>query len=272
MNFDSVEKLNREMKIRHFSQKTMKSYSFHVNKFLDFIDKPIDEISKNDIKRYLETVKDPLTARIAIAALKFFFLKVTRRNIFHGIEYPKRPFRLPTILTRDEILRMINNTTNPKHKLVIEFIYATGARVSEAVKMKINDILFEEGIVIIREGKGRKDRQVMLSEKLKTEIKEFLKFQNPEGEYIFFNSLFPSKHISIKTAQIIVEKAAKMAGIKKDVSCHTLRHSFATHLLENGTDIRVIQRLLGHKKLETTTIYTKVSTQMLKNVKSPLDI
>lgn len=266
MKYDPVEKLNREMKIRHFSRKTIKSYTSYITKFLNFVNKPIDEISKDDVKKYLETIKDPLTTRVAIASLKFFFSKVVRRNILSGIEYPKRPFRIPIILSRNEIKKMIEVTKNPKHKLILKILYGCGLRVSELVKIKINNIDLEEGLITIREGKGRKDRYVMIPKKVSDEIKDYIKAI--EGDYLFPGV---NGHLTIKSIQKIVQSSAKKARISKKVTPHTLRHSFATHLLENGTDIRIIQKLLGHKRLETTQIYTQISTQQLKKVRSPLD-
>jgi len=270
MKSDPVEKLYTEMKIRKFSPKTMKSYAFHVNKFLNFINKPIDEITKNDIKKYLEGIKGPSSERIAIAALKFFFKNVTKRKLFYGIEYPKRNFKIPTILTRGEIKRMIEVTKNKKHKLLLKLAYGSGLRVSELVKVKINDLDLNEGLILVRSGKGRKDRYSIIPESLKKDLIFYLDLRKDSNPYLF-SGMGNIGHISVRSIQKIVDKATKFAKLTKKVHAHTLRHSFATHLLESGTDLRTIQKLLGHKKLETTQIYTRISTQQLKKVKSPLD-
>ena len=269
MKSDPVENLYREMRIRKFSLKTMKSYSFHVKKFLESTKKPLDEITKDDIKRYLEKINNPSNSRIAIASLKFFFNKITKRKLFFGIEYPKRKFKIPTILTKEEIKRMIENTKNEKHKLLIKFAYGTGLRVSELVNVKINDLNLDEGLVLIKSGKGDRDRYSIIPQTLVLDLKNYLTTREDSNQYLFPG--FDNKNLSIRTIQKIVDKSAKLANIQKNVHVHTLRHSFATHLLESGTDIRIIQKLLGHKKLETTQIYTQVSTQQIKNVKSPLD-
>ncbi len=165
---------------------------------------------------------------------------------------------------------MISVVKNKKHRLLIEFLYSSGLRVSEAVSIKINNLDLNEKIGRVIAGKGKKDRLIILSDSLVEHIKNYLKYRKQESEYLF-NGLFEGEHLSVRMAQRIVSEAAKKAGIKKKVFCHALRSSFATHLLESGTDIRVIQTLLGHVSISTTERYTKVSTEMLKKVKSPLD-
>jgi len=267
------EKFKLEMDARGFSPKTKKTYLWYNSNFLKFTEKQPEEVDETDVKKYisylLEKGHTKTTANFAISALKFFYEEILAKKL--NIKRPKKEQKLPTILTKEEIKRMIESTENLKHKLLIEFIYATGARVSEAVKIKINDVLFEEGIIIIRGGKGAKDRQVMLPEKLKNKITEFLGIKNHEDLYLFSSQANPQKHISIKTAQLIIKHAAQKAGIKKRVSCHTLRHSFATHLLESGVDIRIIQKLLGHQRITATQIYTQISNQTIKNIRSPIE-
>ena len=151
---------------------------------------------------------------------------------------------------------MLEVTKNLKHKLLMEIMYASGLRVSEIIKIKINDIDFEEGIIRVNLGKGKKDRQTILSKRAIEDLKNYLQKRNDDNPYVFPGAQNKS-HLSVRSVQKIVLRAAKLAGIKKDISCHNLRHSFATHLLEleKGVDIRYIQRLLGHKRLETTQIY-----------------
>ena len=267
---DVFEKLKLEMDARGYSTKTKKGYLSYNKDFLMFIKKLPEEINEVDVKKYIAHLLSKgytkITANFAISALKFFYGEVLGKKL--DIKRPKKEQKLPIILTKEEIRRMIKVTKNKKHKLLIEFIYATGTRVSEAVKIKINDILFDEGIIIIRSGRYR---QVMLSPKLKIDIKQFLESRNIDSKWLFHSSLNPEKHISIKTAQVIIKNAAKEAKIKKKVTSHTLRHSFATHLLESGIDIRIIQKLLGHKRITTTQIYTQISNQTIKNIKSPIE-
>jgi len=210
------------------------------------------------------------TLNLAINALKFYYTQVLKRKFFFDIKHPKKEKRLPIVLTKDEIKRMLEVTTNLKHKLLMEIMYASGLRVSEIIKLKIKDIDLEEGIIRVNLGKGKKDRQTILSKRAIEDLKIYFQKRNDENPYVFPGAQNKG-HLSTRSVQKIVLQAAKLAKIKKDISCHSLRHSFATHLLEKGVDIRYIQKLLGHKRLETTQIYTKVSTQKLKEIGSPLD-
>jgi len=152
--------------------------------------------------------------------------------------------------------------------MLVELLYGCGLRVSEAIGLKREQINFDEGLLTVREGKGKKDRHVTLPVSIRPKLKAYLDSRFDESPYVFNTR---SDHLHVKSAQIIVEEASKKAGIEKNVTPHTLRHSYATHLLEAGTDIRIIQRLLGHSDIKTTQIYTQISTQLIKNVRSPLD-
>lgn len=271
---DPMYNLERELKIRGFSYKTIKAYLHYNIKFLNFARKSPKEISNEDIKRYLEYLADKdvsnATLNLAINALKFYYTQVLKRRFFFDIKHPKKEKRLPVVLTKDEIRKMLEATKNLKHKLLMEIMYASGLRVSEVIKLKIPDIDLEEEIIRVNLAKGRKDRQTILSKRAIEDLKKLLETKEDDNQYLFTGAQNES-HLSTRSAQKIVLQAAKLAGIKKDVSCHSLRHSFATHLLEKGVDIRYIQKLLGHKRLETTQIYTQVSTQKLKEIGSPLD-
>ena len=177
--------------------------------------------------------------------------------------------KLPTVLTKDEVRNLLSMTKNFKHKLLMEMMYSSGLRVSECVSLKIDDLELDEKMGTVRSGKGRKDRLIILSDALIKDVKEYLSKRKDNNPF-----LFPVKdrHISVRMAQDTVKENAKKAGIKKKVFCHALRSSFATHLLESGTDIRIIQELLGHSNLQTTQRYTKVSTEQLKKIRSPLDL
>ena len=187
---------------------------------------------------------------------------------FNSVEAHKPEKKLPTVLTKEEIRKLLNTIENPKHKLLVEFMYSSGLRVSECVSLKIDDLDFNEKIGKIKHGKGNKERYIILSDNLIQHLSDYIGKKKDKSPYIFS---IKDRHITIRQAQKVVKESAKKAGIKKRVFCHALRSSFATHLLEAGTDIRVIQELLGHSDLSTTQIYTKVSTQQLKRVKSPLD-
>ena len=268
-----LDKLETELKIRGFSKRTVDSYIFHNNKFLDFIKKKPNLVSEDDAKMYIahlmsEKKYSPSSVNLALSSLKFFYNEILQNRAFNSVKAPKSEKKLPTVLTKEEIKKILNAVENPKHQLLIELMYSSGLRVSECVTLKIDDLDLNEKMGKIRHGKGNKERYFILSDNLLQHLNDFLKKKKDNSQYIFSVKERP---ITTRQAQYIVKDAAKNAGIKKRVFCHALRSSFATHLLEAGTDIRVIQELLGHSNLSTTQIYTKVSTQQLKKVKSPLD-
>ena len=262
-----IQKLELELKSRGFSRKTVESYIFHVSSFLNHRG---TKSSKEDIQRYFVGLSERLDARtvnLRISAVKFFYRQVLGNDL--DIEYMKRPKRIPEVLTKEEIVAILRNVYNAKHRLLLEMIYGCGLRVSEAIKLKKDDIRFEEGILFIREGKGKKDRMVSVPSNTSERVKHYISLRNDDNPYVF-DSL-RGGHLTTMSIQKIVKNAAKKAGIKKCVHPHTLRHSYATHLLEDGTDLRIIQRLLGHSDLRTTEIYTHISSALIKSVKSPLD-
>ncbi len=261
-----LEKLRMEMEIRNFSRKTIKSYLYFVEKYLK---SGMERwASEETVKEYIQKnlkYQDPSTASSSISAIKFFFEKVLKKEI--DIPYPKRNRKLPVVLTQNEIKKMISSVSNPKHALILKLLYGCGLRVSEVVNIGKRDFDFGQGLLHIRFSKGRKDRFVKIPESVMNELNAYS--QLVDGD-VFFSSARGGR-LSTAAIQKIVKSAAKNAGVKKDVSPHTLRHSFATHLLEQGIDLRVIQKLLGHSDIKTTQIYTQVSTQLIRNVKSPLD-
>jgi len=268
-----LEKLENELKLRGFSDKTISAYMFQNRKFLEFSGKKPEEIGQDDIKKFLGNLisdkkQRPASVGLTLSALKFFYLEVLKRPVFEGIKAPKTEKKIPTVLAREEIKRMIEAVENPKHRLLIQLMYSSGLRVSECVTLKMDDLDLEERMGTIRSGKGRKDRHIILSEKLVEQLKDYLSKKKVDSPYIFS---VKDRHITTRQAQKVVSQAAVKAGIKKRVFCHALRSSFATHLLESGTDIRVIQELLGHSNLNTTQRYTMISREQLKKVKSPLD-
>ncbi len=270
---DSIlKKLEIELKLRGFTPLTIKAYLNHNESFLKFIKKKPEDINTDDIKSYmaflLENNKKPATVSLVLSSLKFFYKEILEKDLFTKIKAPKSEKKLPTVLTKEEMKRLIDACTNLKHKLLIKLLYSSGLRVSEAVSMRINDFELSEKMGTVRSGKGKKDRVIILSNDLVESIKKYLEKCKNDSEYLFpgFNG-----HISIRMAQKIVNENAKKADIKKRVFCHALRSSFATHLLEDGVDIRIIQELLGHSSISTTQKYVKVSTAQLQKVISPLD-
>lgn len=268
-----IKSLEAELRLRGYSENTIKCYLFFTNQFFSYIKKDPIKVEEKDIKDYLGyliTSKKlkPSSVSLCLSTLKFLFKEVLKKDPFENIRTPKPEKKLPTVLTKEEIKRLIQNVTNPKHRLLIEFMYSSGLRVSECVNLKIEDIDLNEGVGIVRSGKGKKDRTIILSKRLIEELKNYLANRNDNNPYIFN---IKDTHISVRQAQKVVTEAAKKAGIKKRVFCHALRSSFATHLLDAGVDIRIIQELLGHSNLATTQRYTKVSKELLKKIKSPLD-
>ena len=266
-----LEKLETELKIRGYSPLTVKSYLTHNKKFLGFCGKTENKINEDDIKKYLaflmsERRLKPASVNLVLSSLKFYFETLLKKQIFVDVKAPKPERKLPVVLNKEEIRKMIKATKNRKHKLLIKMMYASGMRVSEAVSVRINDLDLDERMGRVVSGKGKKDRNIILSNKLVKDIRKFV--ENNDEWYLFPSS---NGHLSVRMAQKIVKDAAIKAGVKKRVFCHALRSSFATHLLEDGTDIRIIQELLGHADLSTTQRYTKVSREQLKKVRSPLD-
>lgn len=269
-----LKKLEIELKIAKNSIYTLKNYMRFNSQLLDYIKKSPDEINEDDIKFYIsENLADKAAISIImfLAALKYAYTGILKIDPTATIKRPRREKKLPTVLTKDEIFKLLESLNNKKSKLMISLIYASGMRVSEVTGLKIKDLDFDDKIGYIRQGKGKKDRIFNIPNFLFAKIKSFANKQKEYGAIYVFGGR-GAKEMSSRNVQKIVNNAAKKAGIKKSVHTHTLRHSFATHLLENEIDIRKIQELLGHADLSTTQIYTHVSTEQLKKIKSPLDV
>lgn len=260
------EKLRKELEIRNFSRQTVKAYINSVDRFMNFSKNK--GLNEDSIKSYIQINlknKNPSSVRRDLFAIKFFFDSVLKQKI--NLPNPKKNKPLPEILTIQEIKKLIEVTNNPKHRLIIKMLYGTGLRVSEIVSLKKEDLNFEENLIKINLAKGKKDRFVKIPTSIENELKSYCNLNN-------LNILFPSNRggkLTKNTIQKIVQNSAKKSGIKKRVYPHLLRHSFATHLFEQGTDLRLIQKLLGHSDIKTTQIYTQISQASIKKVKSPLD-
>lgn len=248
-----LEKVENACLLRGYSPRTRKSYRFWMARFLR---------SGNEYQPFLLDLirqgKAPETVRLASAAIRFYF-QVNNKKITKG-PLPKRRQNLPHVLTKQEIRAMIHRTSNPKHRLILALLYGAGLRLNELRNLKIEHL--QPNNVLIKQGKGNKDRLTLLPKEAKPLIRQLgitkgYLLRGRNGKY------------SAKSIQAVVQQAAKRAGIQKHIHPHCLRHSFATHLLEQGTDTRIIQKLLGHKRLETTQRYTRVTTST--TIKSPLD-
>jgi integrase/recombinase XerD len=269
-----LRKLEVELKISKNSEYTLKNYVTANEKFLSSIKKPLEEINEDDVKEFIVdnlSENSASTIIVFLSALKFSFKAILKKDITMGIRRPKKERRIPAVLTKEEIKSLLNNLPNKKSYLMISMIYACGMRVSELTGLKTKDLIFQERIGHIRQAKGKKDRIFNIPEFLTEDLLRLKEEQENEGfEYLFANPT-TGKKMTTRNIQKIVSKAVQRAGIQKDVHPHTLRHSFATHLLENNVDIRKIQELLGHADLSTTQIYTHISQEELKKIQSPLD-
>jgi len=262
--------IETEIKLRGFSPKTVIMYKLYNRQFFDYIEKDSDDIEETDIKLFLaDKLGDGLSAKtvaLAKAAILFLFNEILKNKF--EIKTPKFKKKTPIVLTKIEIEKLFSAIRNRQHYLIIKLYYSSGLRLSEATNLRKKDLDFEENVVWVRDGKGGKDRMSILSKKHSEELIEFTKFKEP-NDFVFTNK--KGDPINQRSVQLAMQRAKKRADIEKDVHIHSLRHSFATHLLEEGVDIRKIQELLGHADLSTTQIYTSVSNKELKKIKSPLD-
>ncbi len=264
-----LNKLKAELKIRGFSPLTIRNYSFFVEKFLGKTAKKSDELNQDDAKIFLGEMfdtKSKNTIMLAAASLKFFYTEILKKE-FSQVKMPKKDNRLPEVLNKEEVKRLINSADNVKSRLIISLLYSSGLRVSELVNLKVEDLNLVEKTGWVRKGKGNKDRLIIVSENLCEELREYLARRGNEGIYIFSKE----KPLTTRNIQKIIKGTKERAGLNKKVTPHTLRHSFATHLLEAGVDIRMIQMLLGHSSISTTQIYAHVSSTELKKIKNPID-
>jgi len=263
-----LSKITIELKLRASSPRTIESYHFFLKPFLESIDDP-QKISVDQVKVFLADLIDKYSNKsrsLAVSSLRFFFKRVVDRpDIFVKLEVPKKEKKLPVVLSVQEVKALIDASSNQKSKLLIRFLYSSGLRVSELVNLKPQDLDFNQSMGWVRKGKGSKDRIFKIAETLTKQLQRYLS-KHP-GKFVFSEN----EPMSTRNVQMIIKTTAKKANINKRVTPHTLRHSFATHLLENGENLLVIQQLLGHENLETTRIYTHISQDQLKNVKSPLD-
>lgn len=268
-----LKKLGTELKIRGFSEETVKAYTRHNAGFAQFINKAPDSVSEDDLKAYLAfLISDKKLSSSSVAlvrsALLFSYNQVLNRG-FSSIKTPKIQRNPPAVLNKEEVKSLIDACLNDKSRLLVLLLYSSGLRVSECLKLRVEDLDFKGKACVVKQGKGKKDRVTVLSETFAEQLKAYLNKEKIEEGAIFMNR--GGEIFSVRNAQKIVSSAAKRAGIKKEVTPHKLRHSFATHLLDAGVSIRVIQELLGHSNLQTTQIYTRVSREHIKNIKSPLD-
>ena len=269
-----------ELQRRNYAETTTRHYIRTVEDFARRFNRPPDRLGPRHIREYQAELfqKRKLSPNSVIrhlAALRFFYVKTLKRSwSIAETPYPKWVFRLPTILSQEEVAQLIDAALTPYHRTLLMTLYATGGRRAELTRLKVSDIDSQRMVIRIQGGKGRKDRDVMLSPKLLEELRaHWCRLQRKPSSWLFPGNRDHrgDQPIDTKTVWHACKQAAKRAGIKKDVHPHTLRHSFATHLLEAGADLRTIQILLGHRDLEETTIYLHLSERHLNATASPLD-
>ena len=272
------KRMLEELQRRRYSSQTIRLYLSAVHHFANYFGKRPDQLGPEHLRQYqlylLNERKLAVGSVIArTSALRFFFLKVLRRSYREvDLVYPKRPERLPVILSEEEVARLIESASTSYHRVILMTLYGTGLRREELCRLKVTDVDSQRMVIHVRQGKGNKDRDVTLSPRLLEVLRGYWKWRKPK------TYLFPSPYrrrveqpIDSKTVWYAVREAARRAGITKKVSPHLLRHSWATHLLERGTDLKTIQALLGHVDLEATTIYLHLSQRHMQAVNTPIE-
>jgi len=266
-----LDLVDRELRICGYSPKTIKSYLHGLKEYFDYKQVDFDRLDQNNIKDYLLRCEQEGASgesrNQSLCAIKFFYYKVRQVNEKILIRSAKKKQSLPVVLSRLEVDKILKSVTNSKHRLLLSLTYGAGLRVSEIVDLRVTDMDLDELTVHIKLAKGRKDRISLVPEKLVNSLQNIISGKD-ENDFVFASER--GGKLTTRTAQKVFEKAVKRTDISKRVTFHSLRHSFATHLLENGVDVRYVQELLGHHSIRTTQIYTHVTNPMIKNIKSPL--
>lgn len=263
-----------KLQVLRYSYNTASTYISMFEEFINFYDsKDLLSIDENDIRAFLlylvENGVSHSYQNQSINAIKFYFeIVLSLPNRYYHVDRPRKVERLPVVLSEEEITRLLNSISNLKHKAIIMTMYSAGLRVSELLELKMSDILSDRGLIMVRNAKGNKDRTTLLADVTLKILRQYYKAYKPQI-YLFEGP--ENRKYSRTSVGKVLKKAVRNAKINKQVTNHTLRHSFATHLLEAGTNLRYIQSLLGHSSPKTTEIYTRVSTKAFANIKSPLD-
>ncbi|MGJ5643550.1 site-specific tyrosine recombinase/integron integrase [Formosa sp. S-31] len=265
----------QKLELKKYANNTVKTYVSCFECFINYYNKQdINHLDENDIRNYLEflvkTNRSDSYINQAVNSIKFYYETVLGLpNRFYSIERPRKSIKLPTVLSKDDVFSIISCANNLKHKCIIALLYSAGLRRSELLNLKLTDIESNRMLIKVRDAKGNKDRYTILSKKMLKDLREYYRQYRPKN-YLFEGQT--KEQYSANSVGKVVSNTAKQAGIKIPVSSHTLRHSFATHLLEAGTDIRYIQLLLGHNSTKTTEIYTHVAKNSFSAIKNPLDM
>lgn len=266
-----TRQLSNSLEYRRYSSETIRLYIGQISLFLkyheDVATKP-SEISAKQIKEYLSTLKGYAHHKAALCAIKYFYKEVGKQpHKLDNVKFPRKQYKLPQVLSQDEIQRMFNACDNLKHKVILSLLYSTGLRASELINLKWKNIDRQRMIINVENGKGAKDRQVMLPDSIIPLLEKYWK-QYKSKEYVL-NGQFSIKY-SKESVLSAVKDTARKANIRKRVYTHLMRHCSFTHMVENGVDINLIQRLAGHKSAKTTAIYTHISHNIISRIQSPI--
>jgi len=268
------QRMIEDLQLRNYSPLTIRSYTKAVADFARHFNRPPDQLGPEQIRAYQlhllhERKLAPSTLQVRTAALRFFYTQTLKQNWFvENVARPKVPRKLPTVLSLEEVTALLDATPNLKHRALLATLYATGLRCAEALQLKSTDIDSERMVILVREGKGQRPRQVMLCPKLLNLLRAYWRWRRPTNW--LFPGQDPNSPMHPSGVRQICQGLAQKLGIHKRVSPHTWRHSFATHLLDAGADLRTIQVLLGHASLKTTARYLHVSVRRVQATQSPL--
>lgn len=269
---NAVLKTIEQLILQRYSHSTIRTYKQHLELYFMYNKLPIAEINTESVRNFLltkirEQKWNEATQNSFINALRFYFLKINKSNIDLSNIRPRSPKELPDVLSELEVSKILNATTNLKHKTILMLIYSAGLRLNELIQMRVVDLHIDKGKIFIKSGKGKKDRYSLLCDKMIMMLHEYRTIYQPK--YWLFEGQTGGQYAA-RSVQAILRKSVKDADVNPFATVHTLRHSFATHLLERGTDIRYIQHLLGHNSIKTTEIYTHITTKGNKQIISPL--
>lgn len=268
-----LKKFRQELVVRNYSMRTVRVYCRYAREYLEFAGEKFHEQKSLSVSNFVELKSiagcGPATLNLCIQSIRSFYkLVFCNRNVVK-IDKVRGAKTIPVILTHREVMRMIVRVSNFKHRLILALAYGSGLRVSEVVNLRICDLDFDNDLIFVKGGKGNKDRYTLLPKKIRDDMRIFIKLRERK-EYLFPSNCEKRLRLHPRTLQKIFERALKSAGISKNATFHSLRHSFATHLIENGVGLRYVQELLGHKNVKTTQRYTHVAMLHMRKIQSPL--
>ena len=271
------QRMMEDMRVRNLSPHTQSTYVLQVSLFARYFHKPPDQLGPEEIRSYQVYLTDekklaPCSIVIAVSALRFLY-KVTLHkdwSVEEIIPAPKKPQKLPVVLSPEEVQRFLSCVASPKHRTILTTCYAAGLRISEVIRLRPPHIDSQRMVIRVEQGKGQKDRYVMLSPKLLKILREWWRMEKPRPW--LFPGKIPGRHITTDAVEMACREAYRASGIRKHVTPHSLRHAFSVHLLEQGTDVRRIQLLLGHRSLATTARYLKIAASQVCSTTSPFDL